>query len=440
MRHAFTLILISLIYCSVYAQSTTLSGKVTDQSGKPVPFASVYIKNTTKGASANSEGDYSLQLQPGQYDVQYKAIGYKQESRSVNLKSSTVLNVTLNMEAYELNAVTINAKGEDPAYAIIRKAIRKRKTHLNEIKGYTCEVYIKGLQKLLSAPKKFMGADINQIGREMGLDSNRRGIIYLSESESKLSYKYPGQLHEEMISSKFSGSNKMFSFNRASDARVNFYDNFQNWEGLSNRPLVSPISDNAIFYYKYKLMGTSTENGVLINKIRITPRRGYDPCFEGYIYIIDGSWRIYAVDVYITKRANINFVDTVRINQQFLPIDSNRWMQASNRYDFTGGLFGFRLKGYFISVYKDYDLNPTFKKNEFNELLHIPQKVTKNDTTFWNQQRPIPLTAEERTDYQKKEKLAIKRDSKAYQDSLDKVTNKVGPGGLFITGVNIINR
>ena len=149
MRHAFTLILFTLLYRSASAQSNTLSGKVTDQSGKPVPFASIYIKNTTKGASANSEGDYSLQLQPGNYEVQYKAVGYKQESRSVNLKSSTILNVTLAAEIYELNAVTINAKGEDPAYAIIRKAIRKRKAHLSEIKAYTCEVYIKGLQKLL---------------------------------------------------------------------------------------------------------------------------------------------------------------------------------------------------------------------------------------------------------------------------------------------------
>jgi hypothetical protein len=440
MRFAFTFILLLFIALGALGQQVTLKGKVTDQAGKPVPFASVYIKNTTKGASANSEGDYSLLLRAGQYDVQYKAVGYKQESRNVDLKSSTELNVTLNAEVYELNAVTINAKGEDPAYAIIRKAIRKRKAHLSEIKAYTCEVYIKGLQKLLSAPKKFMGADINQIGREIGLDSNRRGIIYLSESESKLSYKYPGQLHEEMISSKFSGSNRMFSFNRASDAKVNFYENFQIWDGLSNRPLVSPVSDNAIFYYKYKLMGTSTENGVLINKIRVTPRRDYDPCFDGYIYIIDGSWRIYALDLYITKRANINFADTLRINQQFLPVDSNVWMQASNKFEFSGGLFGFRLKGYFMSVYKDYDLNPTFKKNEFNELLHIPQKVNKNDSAYWNQERPVPLTSEEKTDYQKKEKLAIKRESKVYLDSLDKVTNKVKPGNLLLTGVNIINR
>ena len=232
----------------------------------------------------------------------------------------------------------------------------------------------------------------------------------------------------------------MFSFNRASDAAVNFYENLQEWGGLSNRPLVSPVSDNALFYYKYKLMGTSEENGVVINKIRVTPKRGHDPCFDGFIYIIDGTWRIYALDLYITSRANINFVDTLRINQQFLPVDSNVWMQASNKFEFTGGLFGFRLKGYFISVYKDYDLKPVFRKDMFNEVLHIPQKVNKNDTAYWNKERPVPLTHEESTDYKKKEKLAAKRESKAYLDSLDKVTNKVKPVSLLLTGVNIIDR
>lgn len=439
MKSNLLVFLICGLFINAFGQQVSISGKVTDQNGKPVPFASIYIKNTTKGASANSEGDYSLQLQPGQYEVQYKAVGYKQESRNIDLKKNTVVNVILAAEVYELKSVTINGNAEDPAYAIIRKAIKKRKAHLSEVRAYTCDVYIKGLQKLLAAPKKFMGVDINKVGKEIGLDSNRRGIVYLSESESKLSYQYPGQLHEEMVSSKFSGSNRMFSFNRASDARVNFYENFQNWGGLSNRPLVSPVSDNALFYYRYKLLGTSIENGVVINKIRVTPRRAHDPCFEGFIYIIDDSWRIYALDLYITSKANINFADTLRINQQFMPVDKT-WLQSSNKFEFSGGLFGFRLKGYFVSVYKDYDLNPVFKKHEFNELLHIPQKVNKNDTAFWNRERPLPLTEEEKTDYQKKEKLAIKRESKPYLDSLDKETNKISPSAFLLTGVNIINR
>ncbi|MEO6851801.1 MAG: DUF5686 and carboxypeptidase regulatory-like domain-containing protein, partial [Mucilaginibacter sp.] len=439
MKHTLLLFLFCNICFSVVAQQLSISGKVTDQNGKPVPFASIFIKNTTNGASANSEGDYSIKLPAGSYEVLYRAVGYKQEIRKVALNNNTVLNVTITEEVYELKSVTINANGEDPAYAIIRKAIKRRKAHLGEVKAYTAEVYIKGLQKLLAAPKKFMGADITQIGKEIGLDSNRRGIVYLSESESKVSYKYPDLVREDMISSKFSGSNRMFSFNRASDARVNFYQNFQSWGGLSNRPLVSPVSDNALFYYKYKLMGTSTENGVVINKIRVTPRRGHDPCFDGFIYIIDDTWHIYALDLYITSRANINFADTVRINQQFMQADS-KWLQSSNKFEFTGGLLGFRLKGYFISVYKDYDLNPVFKKHEFDEILNIPQKVNKNDTAFWNKERPVPLTEEETKDYQKKDKLAIKRESKTYLDSLDKSTNKVTPLGLMLTGVNIINR
>ena len=436
----FALLFILSVCCFGASAQVTLSGKIIDENGKPVPFASVYVKGSTKGTSANVDGDYLLKLQPGQYDMLYRAVGYKQVSQSVNLEKNTVLNITLKAELYELGAVTISASGQDPAYAIIRKAIRRRKAHLSEVKAYTAEVYIKGLQKLLAAPKKFMGADINQIGREIGLDSNRRGIIYLSESESKISYQYPGQIHEEMISSKFSGSNRMFSFNRASDARVNFYENLQDWGGLSNRPLISPISDNALFYYKYKLLGTTNENGVTINKIQVTPRRGHDPCFDGYIYITDGTWRIYALDLYVTSRANINFVDTLRINQQFLKIDSNKWMQSSNKFEFSGGLFGFRLKGYFISVYKDYDLNPTFKKHEFNEILNIPQKVNKNDSLYWNKERPIPLTLEEQKDYKKKEKIAARLESKTYLDSLDKATNKVTPGGLLLTGINIIDR
>ena len=436
----FALLFILSVCCFGASAQVTLSGKIIDENGKPVPFASVYVKGSTKGTSANVDGDYQLKLQPGQYDMLFRAVGYKQVSQSVDLEKNTVLNITLKAELYELGAVTISASGQDPAYAIIRKAIRRRKAHLSEVKAYTAEVYIKGLQKLLAAPKKFMGADINQIGREIGLDSNRRGIIYLSESESKISYQYPGQIHEEMISSKFSGSNRMFSFNRASDARVNFYENLQDWGGLSNRPLISPISDNALFYYKYKLLGTTNENGVTINKIQVTPRRGHDPCFDGFIYITDGTWRIYALDLYVTSRANINFVDTLRINQQFLKIDSNKWMQSSNKFEFSGGLFGFRLKGYFISVYKDYDLNPTFKKHEFNEILNIPQKVNKNDSLYWNKERPIPLTLEEQKDYKKKEKIAARLESKTYLDSLDKATNKVTPSGLLLTGINIIDR
>ncbi|MDF2433114.1 MAG: hypothetical protein JWP44_2745 [Mucilaginibacter sp.] len=439
MKFTLPFTLFILLSISAFAQQITISGKITDDQNKPIPFASIYIKNTTKGTSANSEGEYILQLKTGAYEVQYKAMGYKPETRKLNAASQTA-NVVLKNETYQLKDVTIKSGGEDPAYAIIRKTIKKRKFHLNEVNAYTCGVYIKGLQKLLAAPKKFIGFDVQKAARENGLDSNRRGIVYLSESESKYSFQRPGNVHEEMISSKVSGSNRAFSYNRASDLKVNFYENIQTWDGISNRPMISPIADNALFYYNYKYIGLSIENGETIDKIQVLPKRSYDACFQGTIYIIEDSWRVYSLGLYITKKQNINFVDTLRVNEQFFPVTPTVWMPSSIKFEFTGGIFGFKIGGYFISIYKDYDLEPAFTRKEFSEVLRINKGVNKKDSAYWENERPIPLTDEEKTDYQKKAVLAKKRESKPYLDSLDKVNNKFGFNKLLMGGYRHANR
>lgn len=425
----------------VSSQTINIKGKITDQAGLPVPFASVYEKSTTRGTSANSEGEYHLKLSPGKHTIIYKAIGFRQDSRDLDLTTDQTADVILTQAVYELNDVIVRADSEDPAYDVIRKAIGERKGHLTEPEQYTAEIYIKGLQKLLAAPKKFLGKSIDDIGKEIGLDSNRKGILYLSESESKLSFMQPGRFREEMISSKVSGSNRAFSFNRASDIKINFYENLLDMGGLSNRPFISPIADNALFYYKYRLIGISVENGEMVNKIELIPRRNADPVFRGMIYILEDSWRIHSADLFITKESNINFVDTLNIRQEFIPVDSKIWMPSSIRYDFNGGIFGFRFGGYYIALYKNYDLEPQLNKKEFAEVLKITREVNKKDSVYWKQARPIPLTNEEQTDYIKKESLAAKRESKPYLDSLDKANNKFKPISFVIgSGYNPRNR
>ena len=425
----------------LFAQSLTLRGKITDQQGQAIPFASVYEKNTTIGTSANSEGEYSLRLNPGKHELNYRAIGYKQETREIDLRANYNLDISLTQAVFELADVIVRAGGEDPAYEVIRNAIKKRKSHLREANEYSTDVYIKGMQKLLAAPKKFLGRNIDDLSKEIGLDSNRTGIFYLSESESRLSYMQPDNYREVMISSKVSGSNRAFSFNRASDINIDFYENIINLEGLSNRPFISPIADNALFYYDYKLIGTSTENGQLVNKIELLPKRGSDPVFRGHVYIIEDSWRIHSSDLNITKQANINFVDTLNIRQQYIPVGSRIWLPSSVRYDFTGGVFGFRFGGYYLALFKNYDLNPGLNKKDFVEVLKIAREVNKKDSAYWTQARPVPLTEEEKTDYEKKAVLALKRESKPYLDSLDKANNKFKPVQFIVgSGYNPRNR
>lgn len=62
--------------------------------------------------------------------------------------------------------------------------------------------------------------------------------------------------------------------------------------------MISPIAGNAFNYYKYKLEGTfQDENNLRINKIKVIAKRATETVFEGYIYIAEDSWPIYAIDL-----------------------------------------------------------------------------------------------------------------------------------------------
>lgn len=420
-----------------FAQQYIVSGTIKDSNGDPVPFTSVYLKNTTQGTSANVDGNYTIKLKKGQQTLTFRAVGYKQQDHTINLEQNLSLNITISSESYSLDNVTIRANAEDPAFEIIRQAIKKRKVNLNEVKAFSCDVYIKGVQRLRGAPKKFFGQDIQKI---LELDTNRKGIIYLSESQSKFNFRRPNNIHEEMISSRVAGKNNAFSFNKASDLIINFYENYLLENTLSTRGFISPIADNALFYYKYKLIGESKENGELIYKIQVIPRRENDPVFRGVIYIIDDSWKIYNTDVFLTKNAGINFIDTLNINQQFTKVKKT-YMPTTINFQFAGSVLGFKVAGYYVGVYSNYNLDPQFPKNYFNgEILKVTEMVNRKDSSFWANNRPIPLTQDEAVNYVRKDSLAKLKESKYYLDSLEKENNKFGIGKLLLRGVSINDR
>ncbi len=419
------------------AQQLTVSGTIKDSNGAPIPFASVYIKNTTVGTSANVDGHYTIRTPKGTNTLIYRAVGYKQLEKEFASDGNTVINVVLPDESYTLNNVTIKANAEDPAYEIMRKVISMRKKHLEEVNAFSCDVYIKGVQRLNGAPKKFFGRDIQKI---LELDTNRRGIIYLSESESRFNFKRPNDVREEMLSSKVAGRNNAFSFNKASDLIINFYENHLLEGTISTRGFVSPLSDNAMLYYKYKFLGETRENGETINKIQVIPRRENDPVFRGIIYITDDSWRLYNTDLYLVKNAGVNLIDTLNISQQFTKIQ-DVYMPTAINFQFNGKVLGFKFAGYYIGVYSNYNLSPNFPKNFFNgEILKVTELVNKKDSIYWKNNRPIPLTPDERLNYIKKDSIAKLKESKHYLDSVERENNKFGIGKFLLTGYSINNR
>ena len=423
------LVLFSMV---LSAQQVLVSGKITDEKNQALSFSSVLVKGSTQGTNANADGFYSLKLAPGLYELIFQYVGYKKKVEKIVVEGNTIKNVSLSPESYELKEVVIK-DGEDPAYAVIRAAIKKRKFYLNEVNAFTCKAYIKGLQRLKDFPKKMVKLinAMNSGGEK--IDSTLLGVVYLSESETKYHYRKPNDEKEIMYSSRVSGDNKAFSFNQVSDMKFSVYENLITLDGLSDRPFISPINENALLSYRYKLLGTTFEDGKMLNKIEITPKRKTDPCFRGIIYIQENTWRVHSADVYLTKDAKIDFVDTLHIKQLNAPVNDSIWMPTGLNMTFNFKVFGFVGDGYFNAVFSDYDMNPVFPKKFFkNEVLKVEDGANKKDTGYWKESRPVPLTYEEQADYRKKDSIGAIKNTDRYKDSIDRKGNKLTLNDLIL--------
>ena len=96
-----------LIAGTAMAQDVTVTGTVTDEAGEPVVGATVIIKGTSKGASANLDGKYTLSV-PSGATLRYLAVGYKEEE--VAVKGRTKIDVVLKEDSEMLSEATVTAE------------------------------------------------------------------------------------------------------------------------------------------------------------------------------------------------------------------------------------------------------------------------------------------------------------------------------------------
>ena len=130
----FTLLLLSL-FTALQSHALYIKGTVTDTKGNPLPYTNIYVKGTSNGTSANAQGEYQLEVKTGLFEVIYQHLGYTQKTETIVVALQDVTrDVTLEASEYIMPEVVVNA-GEDPAIAVIKKAIERRKYFLNAVKA-----------------------------------------------------------------------------------------------------------------------------------------------------------------------------------------------------------------------------------------------------------------------------------------------------------------
>lgn len=436
------MIKIHLFLCLLFSFSTfaQIKGTVSDEKGNPLPFVSVFADNTYNGTTSNEQGKYELNIKSkGNHTIVFQYLGFKTLKTTISIETFPYpLDVKMKEESFSLNEVVINPKN-NPANEIIRNAIANKKENSNKTARFKADFYSRGIFKIKDLPKKIMGVKID-LGEQMGsnLDATGSGIIYLSETVSKITFEKPNHLKEKIIASKISGNDKGFSYNTAKSATYDFYNNTIDF----NVSMISPIANNAFNYYKYKLESTFLdENNQQIYKIKVISKRDNEPVFEGYLYLVDDTWAIYAVDLNIKGyRMKNEFVEVMTLKQNFNYNAKDKiWTKNSQSLEFNAGLFGIKFNGKFNYVFSNYEFQDAFDKKTFgNEILSFEENANKKDSIYWKTNRPIPLTVEESNDYVKKDSIYVYRNSKTYLDSTDKTYNKFRIKDL-LTGYNYRN-
>ncbi|MCZ8284832.1 MAG: DUF5686 family protein, partial [Bacteroidia bacterium] len=300
---------------------------------------------------------------------------------------------------------------------------KRRKENKDKVQSFSADVYMKNSVKLLQIPKKIPFF----ISKKDMPDSTNLGLIYMSESVAKYYTQKPDRKKEEMIASKVAGEKTGFSWNRVEDVFVNFYEPSVNMDGYSERPFISPLATGSLLSYKYKYLGTFYVDAKPVHKIRIIPRRKGDPLFQGEIYINEGdNYQIFSSDLFITKDAQIEFVDTVHIKQEMVKVNDSIWVPLQMQIYSYVKVFGFRATDLSTATISNYQVNRSFPKKFFgNELFRIDEQANNKDTSYWSTTRPSILSQEESKYYQKGDSVWMRMNSKEYKDSVSKADSKL---------------
>lgn len=400
-----------------------IKGTVKDENGKPLPYVNIYIENTYIGTTSNELGKYELNSKDQKnIHLIFQHLGFKTQKHWVtSTQVPYQLDITLLEENYELKELVINTS-ENPTNEIIKNAIAARKKNAAKTDKFEADFYSRGVFKAKNIPKKFMGIEIGDF--DGNLDSTRSGIIYQSETVSKIKFEKPNNLKEEIIASKIAGNDNGFSYNTALNTNYDFYENYVNF-GIN---MVSPIATNAFNYYKYKLESTFIDaNNQLINKIKVTPKRDKEPVFEGFIYIVENSWAIYGIDLDIKGyRMQEPILENMKLIQNFSYNETTKvWAKNIQSLDFSAGIFGMKFTGKFTHVFSNYQFKEGFDKKTFGkELVTFATNANKKETDFWDTTRPVPLTTEEFKNYIQKDSIQTIRKSATYLDSIDAKGNQ----------------
>lgn len=433
-----TFILMMLISISATAQVTKVTGKVTDiLTNEPIPFTAVVFKGTTDGGPTDFDGNYAISTVRSSDSIVFTCVGYKRLAFKVKKGQTQVINIRLSVNQNELTEIEVKA-GENPADILLRKIIaHKDENDKRELDSYQYEVYNKVEFDMANISEKFKKSKVMKpfgfvFERIDSSETNEKPFLpmFISENLSNFYYKTsPKQKQEIIYASKVSGvaNPSITQFMGDMYQSINVYDNFIDVFG---KDFVSPISNIGLLYYKYYLTDSAFIDNYWCYKMKYKPRRSGDLTFVGDFWVHDTTFAIKKMQLRLSEKSNINFIQDVALVEEFTRVNDKNWMPSKDllvlEFAPLKNSGGMTMIGRKTTSYKNIKINASIPDSIFagaNDII-VSETALEQDSGFWDTARHDSLSTREKGIYQMVDTI---QSLPVYKNYIDFIT-------IFVTG------
>ena len=392
------------------SQTTTVSGKVTEvETGAPIPFATVVFQGTSDGALTDFEGNFTATTSQNVDSIFVSYVGYIKRIKALKSGSSQVINFQLEEDITRLAEVVITP-GENPAFAILRNVIERKKEHdkrgliAYDYESYTrTEFSVDNISEAMRE-RKFMQKILqvmDSVDQLAGEDGKPVLPVMTSEAISRFYYrKSPFSKHEDVIKTKVTGvgitdGTTTSQLLGSSYQEYNFY---QNWLNIVGKEFVSPIANSWKIFYEYDLVDSLYIGDHYCYQLEFFPKQEQDLAFKGTMWITKEEFALKQIDAFVPNASNLNFLDKIRVQQELVPTSAGPWLPEKTRVivDFkpltpkTAGI----LAKFYVSN-KDFEINQPKENRFYMNAVSLDPAVRVSNKEYWDNARHDSLTTTE---------------------------------------------
>ena len=393
-----------------------ITGRVIDEDGFAVSYASVQYRGHKIAVSSDSQGKFSIEKHPG-WVLTVSALSYKSQTISVNEKMDFI-EVKLKDDSHKLNEVVVKTKRgkysrkDNPAVELMRRVIAaKKKTDLSNHDYYQYDKYQKITLALNDLKKEQLEGKFFS-KRQYLLDqvetSPYNGKLTLpvsiDETVSQHIYRKDPKTEKDIIKGQQSnGIGQVIQtgeiLNTALKDAFTDVDIYDDYVRLLQYPFPSPIGRTGISFYHYYIEDTVYVERDLCYHLQFIPANSQDFGFRGELYVLaDSSLHVKKCNLYMPHNTDVNYVKNMKIEQEYTRLDNGEWVLSKD--DMIAEL-------HVNSVLQDLLVvrNTRLTDYAFDELPKILFKgkakvrhdmdAMNRDEAYWNKYRQVDLTKSE---------------------------------------------